>query len=65
MELGFWIPIVSGILDSVFRIPKPRISDSINKNLPDSRIRIPLHGTTPHCFETALQSGDHMNPDKK
>ena len=41
----------------VFRIPKPRISHS--------RIRIPLHGATPHCFETALQSGGHMNPDKK
>ena len=49
----------------VSRIPKPRISDSTNKNLPDSRIRIPLHGATPHCFETALQSGGHMNPDKK
>ena len=50
---------------AVFRIPKPRISDSTNKNLLDSRIRIPLHGATPHCFETTLQSGGHMNPDKK
>ena len=56
--VGFRIPW------AVFRIPKPRILDSTRKNLPDSRTRIPLHGST-HCFEIALQSGGHMNPDKK
>ena len=38
------------VLDSVFqslvefRIPKPRIPDSTNKDFSESRIRIPLHG---------------------
>ena len=46
VELGFWIPIVSGfrILWAVLQIPKHRISDSTSKNFSDSRIRIPLHG---------------------
>ena len=41
MELGFWIPIASGIPDSlrgVFRIPKPRIPESTSKIFPDSAI---------------------------
>ena len=39
VELGFRIPIVSGILDSYSCIP-----DSTSKNFQDSGIRIPLHG---------------------
>ena len=40
VEIGFHIPIVTGITDSwvEFRIPKPRISDSTNKDFPDSDI---------------------------
>ena len=30
VKLGFWIPIVSGIPDSLSCIPKPRIQDSTN-----------------------------------
>ena len=46
MEPGFWIPIFSGIPDSLccIRIPKPRIQDPTSKNLPDSGIRIPING---------------------
>ena len=42
VEIGFHIPIVTGITDSwvEFRIPKPRISDSTNKDFPDSGIWI-------------------------
>ena len=38
VELGFRIPIVTGILDSLGGIPEenPRIPDSIIKNFPDS-----------------------------
>ena len=39
VELGFWIPIVSGIPDSLSCSP-----DSISKIFPDSGIRIPLQG---------------------
>ena len=39
VELGFWIPIVSSIPDSLGCIP-----DSISKIFRDSGIRIPLHG---------------------
>ena len=44
VEIGFHIPIVTGITDSwvEFRIPKPRISDSTNKDFPDSGIWITL-----------------------
>ena len=38
--LRFWIPIVSGILDS-----STCILDSTSKNFPDSGIWIPLHRT--------------------
>ena len=47
LELGFRIPIVSGMMWIPwmgFRIPKPRIPDSTSKNFQDSGIRIPLHG---------------------
>ena len=42
VELGFWIPIVSGIPDSLCCIPdsKPRISDSISKILSKSGFHI-------------------------
>ena len=45
VEPGFWIPIFSGIPDSLccIRIPKPRIQESMSILFPDSRIRIPLH----------------------
>ena len=45
VEPGFWIPIFSGIPDSLccIRIPKPRIQESMSIVFPDSRIRIPLH----------------------
>ena len=37
LERGFWIPIVSGIPDSlIFRIPKPRNLDSTSKIFPGS-----------------------------
>ena len=39
VELVFWIPIVSGIPDSMSFIP-----DSTSKNFPDSGIRVRLHG---------------------
>ena len=38
-ELVFWIPIVSGIPDSL-----SFISDSTSKNFPDSGIRVRLYG---------------------
>ena len=46
VELGFWISIVSGILDSlryIFRIPKPRIPVSRSKisRIPDSTAKSP------------------------
>ena len=53
VELGFWIPIVSGILDTLNCIPDSKaqeldsagkiswISDSTRKNFPDSRIQVP------------------------
>ena len=43
VELGFRIPIFSEVPDSLatFQIPKPKIPDSISKNLPDSEIWIP------------------------
>ena len=39
VELGFWIPVVSGIQIpwAVFQIPKPGIPDSMSKIFPDSR----------------------------
>ena len=50
VELRFWIPIVSGMMDSLRCIPnpnpKPRIPDSTSKKFTDSRIRIPLHVAT-------------------
>ena len=44
VEIGFHIPIVTGITYSwvEFRIPKPRISDSTNKDFLDSGIWITL-----------------------
>ena len=52
MELGFQIPIFSGIsrflksciLDSTSKLFQ--ISDSTSQNFPDSRIQIPLHWAT-------------------
>ena len=42
--LGFWIPIVTGIPDSLSCIPDPKAQDSGSKNFPDSVIWIPLRG---------------------
>ena len=46
--MGFWIPcVVSGFQSPGFRIPQANLSgiqDPTSKNLPDSGIRIPLHG---------------------
>ena len=51
VELGFWIPIVSGMLDSLFCIPesKPRIPDSTRQKFhgfrnPDSPFPWAVHG---------------------
>ena len=53
VELGFWIPIVSGIWIpwAEFRNPKSRIPDSTSKNFRDSRFLITLHGVIwkSHC----------------
>ena len=66
MELGFWIPVFSRILDSLSSSPKLRISDSTSKIFLDSGIPIPLHGATveymhvaaayidPHCSAANL-----------
>ena len=43
VELGFRIPIVSGIPDSYSCIPDSKPQDSTGKNFQDSGIRIPLH----------------------
>ena len=40
MELGFWIVISGGILDSLSFIPKPRILDSTSKISSDSGIQM-------------------------
>ena len=44
VELGFWIPIVSGIPDSLSCIPDSKAQDSEfhNQKFPNSTIRIPL-----------------------
>ena len=49
MKLGFWIPIVSGIQDSLSCIP-----DSTTKVFPNSRMRIPLHGAILVLAEQAI-----------
>ena len=54
VELGFWVPIVIGILDSL-----SWILDSIRKILPDSGIRIPLHGAKQH-FLAVLKTFHHQ-----
>ena len=41
VELGFWIPIVSGIPWAVIWIPKPRIPDSTSKHVPDLEYGFP------------------------
>ena len=56
------------VIEPIFRIPKPRISDSISKNLPCSGIRIPLHGAkgnpeahTPGFFNLPLIQGQRIS----
>ena len=46
VELEFWVPIVSGIPDSLSCIPDSKVQDSRfhQQKLPDSEILIPLHG---------------------
>ena len=45
LDTGFQSLVGFRIPSAVFRIPKPRTSNSTSKNFPDSRIRIPyFHG---------------------
>ena len=46
VELGFWIPIVSGIPDFLSCIPDSKTQDSAfhEQKFRDSGIRIPIHG---------------------
>ena len=59
VELGFWIPIVSGIPDSVSCIPDSKTRDSgfHKQNFPV--FRVPLHGV--NLFE---QNRMKANPEK-
>ena len=59
VELGFWIPIVSGIPDSVSCIPDSKTRDSgfHKQNFPG--FRVPLHGV--NLFE---QNRMKANPEK-
>ena len=53
VKLGFWIPIVSGIPDSLSCIPDFKDQDfgfHKQKISPDSGIRIPLRGAKVGCF---------------
>ena len=50
----FWIPGTGfGIPWVEFRIPKPKISDSTNKKLSDSRIRITSDKAVENAFDLA------------
>ena len=57
VELGYRIPIVSGIPDSFSCIPdsKTQDSNSTTKNFPDSRIRIPYFHGGDHGIEKLQQ----------
>ena len=52
VELGFWIPILSRIPDSLSCIPDSKDQDSGNHKqiFPDSGIWIPLHGANIACI---------------
>ena len=58
VELGFLIPIVSGIHDSLSSIPDSKDQDSRfhGKNLLDSGIRIPLRSCYTRRFATTIFS---------
>ena len=62
VELGFLIPIVSGIPWAVIRIPKPRIPDSSSKHFPDSGIRIPLHVAMRCLFGSIHFTNRYVSP---
>ena len=53
LGLGFWIPIVSGIPDSLSCIPDSTTQDSSfhGKNVPHFGIRFPLHGANHVLWE--------------
>ena len=56
VELEFWIPIVSGIPDSLSCIPDSKAQDSRfhQQKFPDSEILIPLHGVISIFFHYCL-----------
>ena len=56
VELEFWIPIVSGIPDSLSCIPDSKAQDSgfHQKKFPDSEILIPLYGVISIFFHYSL-----------
>ena len=58
VELEFWIPIVSGIPDSLSCIPDSKAQDSRfhQQKFPDSEILIPLHGAISIFFHYCLFS---------
>ena len=56
VELEFWIPIVSGIPDSLSCIPDSKAQDSRfhRQKFPDSEILFPLHGVISIFFHYCL-----------
>ena len=56
VELEFWIPIVSGIPDSLSCIPDSKAQESRfhQQKFPDSEILIPLHGVISIFFHYCL-----------
>ena len=62
VELEFWIPIVSGIPDSLSCIPDSKAQDSRfhQQKFPDSEILIPLHGAISIFFHYCLFSLLHL-----
>ena len=57
----FWIPGTEfRILWVEFRIPKPKISDSTNKRLSDSRIRITNDKAVENAFDLAAVYRRHL-----
>ena len=56
VELEFWIPIVSGISDSLSCIPDSKVQDSRfhQQKFSDSEILIPLHGVISIFFRYCL-----------
>ena len=55
LDSGFQSLVGFRIPSAVFRIPKPRTSNSTTKNFPDSRIRIPYFHGGDHGIEKLQQ----------